>query len=471
MPTPATRRARTFAGAGAAGLIVTLGAGVGFALVLSLVRGQWPPLERLDHDVAASMNRVVAAHHWMQVVLRTITAFGSTLVLSCVIGVVAIALLARRRARLAAYLVVTGVGAMIIGPALKLFVGRLRPVVEQTVLVAPGNSFPSGHSLGSFTCYGALLLIFLPVLSDRGRRYAYAGVAVLVFLIGFSRVALGVHFVSDVLGGWLLALLWLSVTAAAFSAWRRSAGLRPAEPLTEGLEPEAAPAIRPAVHAGLGIGWRTAAGLAVGWVLAFGVVLTLGQLVDRPGNLLGDQSIPHWFAQHRGTTLTQLSAVAAGIGSTPVILSVGLAAALLALAVTRGWRAVFFLAVVLAGEITIFLATVTIVHRARPDVERLDGHLPTSSYPSGHLAATLCLYAAIALIVFARYGRRWGWVAAGVGVLMALAVAWGRLYRGMHHPTDLLGSILLAVCWVGACWLLIPPRPARKPPEVESESR
>src|SRR4051812_16867537 len=140
---------RRFAGVSAAGLAATVAAGVGFALLLLLVRGRWQPLESMDHSVAAYMNRVVGAHHWMQAVLRAITSLGSTLVLSCIVAVVAVALAIRGRARLAAYLVVTGAGALIMGPALKLLVGRLRPVVDQVIIVAPGNSFPSGHSLGS----------------------------------------------------------------------------------------------------------------------------------------------------------------------------------------------------------------------------------------------------------------------------------------------------------------------------------
>lgn len=467
---------RRFAGVSVVGLAVTVAAGVGFALLLLLIRDQWQPLESMDHTVAAYMNRVVGSHHWMQVVLRAITALGSTLVLSCVVALVAVALAIRNRVRLAAYLVITGLGAIIMGPALKLLVGRIRPVVDQVIIVAPGNSFPSGHSLGSFTCYGALLLVFLPALSGRWRWAAYIGTGVLIFLIGFSRVALGVHFVSDVLGGWLLAAAWLFVTATAFEAWRRQTGRRPSEPISEGLEPEAARDVQPAPRnepPQTGTGWRGAAALAVAWVFTFGVVLGLGQLVsrDKKSNILGDETIPHWFADHRTGFQNTLSAFASGVGSTPVVISIAIAAIVVILAVSRHWRPAVFVVVVMAGEITLFLGIVAIVNRDRPDVDRLDGQLPTSSYPSGHLAATICLYAAIALVVLAATRRPWRWIALAAAVVLPLLVAWGRLYRGMHHPTDLAGSVVLAACWVTATYLLIRPFEVLNRPAARSTQR
>ena len=116
---------------------------------------------------------------------------------------------------------VTGLGALALDPSLKALVGRLRPVVDVPVAAGGGNSFPSGHALGSIVAYGALLLVFLPAIRPRWRRPAIGLVAVLVFAIGLTRIALGVHFVSDVLGGWLLGLAWLVVTGYAFRLWRR----------------------------------------------------------------------------------------------------------------------------------------------------------------------------------------------------------------------------------------------------------
>lgn len=91
----------------------------------------------------------------------------------------------------------------------------------------------------SLVVYGGLLLVFLPIVAHRRRIAVAAATAALVVAIGISRLALGVHFVSDVLAGWVLGLAWLVASVAAFSVWRQERGREAVEPL-EGLEPEAA---------------------------------------------------------------------------------------------------------------------------------------------------------------------------------------------------------------------------------------
>jgi undecaprenyl-diphosphatase len=152
--------------------------------------------------------------------MKMLSLLGSYGVLSRLVAIAVLLLLVRQRFRLALYLLVAGAGSIILDPTLKLAVGRLRPVVADPVAVGGGNSFPSGHALGSSIVYGALLLVFVPALPRRARTPVIAGLAVLIGLIGFSRLALGVHFLSDVVGGWCLAASWLGLTAYAFELWR-----------------------------------------------------------------------------------------------------------------------------------------------------------------------------------------------------------------------------------------------------------
>ena len=90
-------------------------------------------------------------------------------------------------------------------------------MVAHPIAHGTGNSFPSGHSLGSIVCYGAVLLAFLPDTRPGWPRTALRyGIGVLIAAIGISRILLGVHYLSDVVGAWALGLTWLGVTALAF---------------------------------------------------------------------------------------------------------------------------------------------------------------------------------------------------------------------------------------------------------------
>jgi undecaprenyl-diphosphatase len=127
------------------------------------------------------------------------------------------------------------------------------------------------------------------------------------------------------------------------------------------------------------------------------------------------------------------------------------------LALTRHWRPVIFVAVVMVGELAAFLAAAAVVKRPRPAVTHLDQHLPTSAYPSGHVAATCCLYVAVAILVIGHSRGWWRWLFLVPAIAMPVLVALSRMYRGEHHPTDVLGSLIFAALWLTAASVLIKP--------------
>ena len=90
------------------------------------------------------------------------------------------------------------------------------------------------------TLFAEQLLVFLPLMSDRARNLAIAAYVVLVLAIGLSRLMLGVHFISDVLGGYVLGAAWLAASVAAFEIWREERGKRHTHLADEGVEPEEA---------------------------------------------------------------------------------------------------------------------------------------------------------------------------------------------------------------------------------------
>jgi undecaprenyl-diphosphatase len=437
------------------GLAAVIAAATGFGLLLLLVRSGWPPLTSFDRGAADTLNQAVAGNRIVVTVLTAITNLGARTILFWLVTVSAAVMLIRRQYPLTVYLVATGLGALILDPAIKMLVGRLRPMVPDPVAMAPGYSFPSGHTLDSTVFYGVMLLVFLPIIPRRLRKPVIGLTIGLLAAIGFSRVALGVHYPSDVIGGWLLGVAWLGVTAHAFGHWRAEMG-QPPRHLSEGLAPEAAPQLGPTRIVPVAHPWLIAARLIASFVLIAGTLFGLGKLITRYPPAF-DEAVPRWLAAHRTPALNTISDYISQGGNTHWIMAVGLVIVPVTLALTRRWRPAVFVAVVMFGELGLFLSVATIVHRARPLVIQLDGHLPTSAFPSGHTAATTCLYGALAILVVPRTRGLWRWLAIAAAGLLPVLVALSRMYRGEHHPLDVGGGILLALLWLTAVTLALRP--------------
>jgi membrane-associated phospholipid phosphatase len=181
-----------------------------FGAVLLALAGE--TIVHVDGQLAAALHThaTPAATTGFEVV----TQLGSTAVLFAVAAVAA-AYLARLGRRVdAALLLLTFAGAEALTWSLKAVFQRERPSFDDPVATASSFSFPSGHALVSFAVYGALAYVLLESLrSQRARAACVAGAAVLVTTIGFSRLYLGVHYLSDVLAGYAVALAWLLVIA------------------------------------------------------------------------------------------------------------------------------------------------------------------------------------------------------------------------------------------------------------------
>jgi undecaprenyl-diphosphatase len=122
----------------------------------------------------------------------------------------------RRRPLLALFVAVTAIGSSLLNDLVKSLVDRARPILPQPVSVAHGLGFPSGHAQAAVVGYGILLVIFLPMLHGAARVAAVRGAVLMIAAIGFSRIALGVHYLSDVLAGYVLGAAWLAAMVAAF---------------------------------------------------------------------------------------------------------------------------------------------------------------------------------------------------------------------------------------------------------------
>jgi undecaprenyl-diphosphatase len=186
-------------------------------------------------------------------------------------------------------------------------------------------------------------------------------------------------------------------------------------------------------------------GLVVMAVVMVGIGLLLVHVLAPGGVGRWDASVNEWFVTQRTTTLNTVTRWGSDLGATLTIVGIALVT-VVALGIARRWDAVRFVLISLVIEVSVFLISTVFVNRARPDVPRLDVSPPTSSYPSGHTAAAIVLYVSLALIVSAlsknAFLRTIVWILA---VALPIVVALSRLYRGMHHPTDVMASVILAV--------------------------
>ncbi len=211
--------------------------GIPFGILLQQVAVEGP-LTGLDEDGAQWLNDRVHGNDLAVDLLQVISFVGKPIFLLFAIGLPGAWVLWHGGKKLAVFLAVTCVGGGVIDTIVKVTVDRPRPEVDEPIATALGKSFPSGHSMQAVVCYGALLLVFLPLLPGVWRRVAIGATVLLAVLIGFSRLSLGVHYVTDILGGYVLGAAWLIASVAAFEIWREERGRRGTHPLEEGVEPE-----------------------------------------------------------------------------------------------------------------------------------------------------------------------------------------------------------------------------------------
>ncbi|HEV8599296.1 MAG TPA: phosphatase PAP2 family protein, partial [Gemmatimonadales bacterium] len=123
-------------------------------------------------------------------------------------------------------------GSGLLDGALKFAIRRPRPELAANFLSELSWSFPSGHSMASMVTYG--MLAYLVVLAGKGRKRIQIAASVcavlLILSIGFSRLYLGVHYFSDVVGGFTAGALWLSACISGLEVARRLKGRTPVEP-------------------------------------------------------------------------------------------------------------------------------------------------------------------------------------------------------------------------------------------------
>ncbi|MEV4639646.1 phosphatase PAP2 family protein [Actinoplanes sp. NPDC049548] len=187
-----------------------------------------------------------------------------------------------------------------------------------------------------------------------------------------------------------------------------------------------------------------------------GVMVALGLLITKVlmhvWPLTVEDSVNRELERDRTAEGNAVSFFFSTVASTPVIIAVTALAALVLRLTLKRWREPLFLCAAVTAQAIVFFLTTLAIDRTRPGVDHLDSSPPTSSFPSGHTSAAVALYLGLAVVLVRLTNRTALRRACWLLLLVPISVALSRMYRGMHHPTDVTASFLNgAVCvWVMA---------------------
>ncbi|MEO6513335.1 MAG: phosphatase PAP2 family protein [Candidatus Saccharimonadales bacterium] len=153
---------------------------------------------------------------FMDALFVTLTTLGSAPVVIAIVLLILVYLVRHKHHRDALFVLAAAGGAALLNVFFKVLFHRARPSLWQQIVTEKGYSFPSGHAM--ISCSLALTIIIL-CWPTRWRRLAIIGGSVYFVLVGISRLYLGVHYPSDVVGGWLVSVAWIYLIHRAFGAF------------------------------------------------------------------------------------------------------------------------------------------------------------------------------------------------------------------------------------------------------------
>ena len=226
------------------------------------------------------------------------------------------------------------------------------------------------------------------------------------------------------------------------AAGDRRAGGPPILRAHRAMRPDARLAGHPALAfvtvAVIGFAALAATAVLVGWLLKT-------YALPEHGFGHADEHVNVWLAHHRTATRNDLSFWLSGMGDVYAIPALVAVTALVAAALRR-WRAAAFIVTAIAIEAGTYRVVTSFIHRQRPRVPRLDDLPADASYYSGHTAASVAVYCGVAVLITS--WMRSGWARAvcwTIAVVIPLLVGLSRMYRGMHHPTDVAAGVLVGI--------------------------
>jgi membrane-associated phospholipid phosphatase len=204
-------------------------AGEAFVEIAEHFRLTTSAVYRADHAVNAAFQNL--RYPGFTALLEGATIAGSPLGMALVVVAAVGVLLLSKRYASAVFVLAAAAGGALLNLGLKAIFERVRPPAATAIAAAQGFSFPSGHAMGSVIVLGSIgyVTLRLPV-RWKVKSAVLAALATAVVLVGLSRVYLGVHWLSDIAGGWSAGVVWLATATVAFETLLRIRRLRRGAP-------------------------------------------------------------------------------------------------------------------------------------------------------------------------------------------------------------------------------------------------
>ncbi|MFW7414497.1 phosphatase PAP2 family protein [Demequina sp. SO4-18] len=191
------------------------------------------------------------------------------------------------------------------------------------------------------------------------------------------------------------------------------------------------------------------------WVAVVGAGFLIVDLLA-----LDESAVNEAFVELRTDTLDPVSAAVSRVGDTEVLIATCLVVAALIWWKTRQWWFAMVPVLALGIQAAVFLTSSMVVGRSRPDVEHLNYAPPTSSFPSGHTGATTAVYVALALLATRIRSTALRVTVQVLCLILPIAMAVSRVYRGLHHPTDVIAGLVVGTTCALIAWNWLPMRDA-----------
>ncbi len=195
-------------------IVVAAVAATAFAFLALLVAFEASWLRDIDTGIHDSLRRYGVEHPWWLATMRALTFLGDGITVTIVDTTAFVVCLLRRRWQAAAFVASAGLGVWLVSRIPRAIVARDRP--EDALWTADGHAFPSGHTMNATTMTVIVALLVWPLARRAGRAWLVAGAVTLPVVVGFTRIAGGVHWPTDVLASLLFSLAGVCAIAALY---------------------------------------------------------------------------------------------------------------------------------------------------------------------------------------------------------------------------------------------------------------